>query len=218
VAPSASFLLASLERNRAIDRSSQVLSVANSVAIPSEGLSALPGAADEARFITRMFPHSLALVDRDATLENLRASITGANILHFSGHTVANAEYPELSRLFVSDGHNGAAPIYARDLRLFDVVALRLVVLASCSGVSGPTSHSEAVLGIARGFLSAGVPTVIAARWEVADAATGRIMQHLYSGLAGGAQPIRALADAARQAIRSQEPPRAWAAWVLLGA
>jgi CHAT domain-containing protein len=218
IVPSAAFLLTALERHSQFDQSTRVLSIANSKEIEAEDLRALPGAAQEVEAIAQLFPNGRTLIDREATVDNVRARVAGASVLHFAGHTIANLEYPELSRLFLSDGADGAAAVFAEDLRTLDVAGLRLVVLASCKGLSEGQSSSEAILGIARGFLTAGVPNVVASRWEVADASASRMMRQFYAELARGTPARTALAVAARHAMRSREPPRAWAAWVYIGA
>ena len=170
---------------------------------PSSGLKALGFAANR----DRVFSGDLA---------NYR-------IVHFATHGIINSERPELSgivlSLFDSEGRsqNGF-------LRLHDIYNLRLaadlVVLSACSTGLGKDVRGEGMIGLTRGFMSAGASGVIASLWKVDDDATAELMKHFYAGMfQKGLPAAAALRDA--QLVMSQQKrwqsPYYWAGFVIQG-
>ena len=58
------------------------------------------------------------------------------------------------------------------DLSSLPLRGLRLAVLAACGSADGPVALGGASLSLARPFLSAGVPNVVASLWPVSDRAS----------------------------------------------
>jgi CHAT domain-containing protein len=118
---------------------------------------------------------------------------------------------------------SGDGILTALEVTHLDLRGCRDVVLSACSTAMGEWSSGEGVLGLAQAFQVAGARSVLAALWDVGDAATQRFMQGYYESLAvagsGGART--ALRDAQHRlrreppAGRSETPARHWAAFVV---
>ena len=61
--------------------------------------------------------------------------------------------------------------------------------------------RGEGVFSLARPFLAAGVPTVVASLWDVDDRSTAELMDRLYDRLAAGVRPSQALRESKRSMI-----------------
>jgi CHAT domain-containing protein len=73
-----------------------------------------------------------------------------------------------------------------------------LVVLSACQTAVGKESRGEGLLGLARAFMYAGAPRVIASLWKVDDAATTDLMASFYRALLGGRSSSSAALRAAK--------------------
>jgi CHAT domain-containing protein len=95
-----------------------------------------------------------------------------------------------------------------------------VVVLSACSTAGGKNVPGEGVIGLARAFMYAGAPRVVASLWQVNDLATSELMKRFYHGvLIQGLTPAAALHAAQRQlaAIPRWSSPYFWAPFVLQG-
>ncbi len=114
--------------------------------------------------------------------------------IHFVAHATASVTSPLDSAVVLSRDHGeaGAYKLYARDV-LKQGLHADLVTLSACYG-SGLRDYSgEGLVGLAWAFLRAGSHEVIGAMWEVSDASTPQLMDHLYGGLTKGIEPDEAL-------------------------
>jgi CHAT domain-containing protein len=59
------------------------------------------------------------------------------------------------------------------------------VVLSACNTGRGEIK-AEGVLGLARGFLSAGAAAAVVSLWSVEDGSTASLMEHMYTQIAQG--------------------------------
>ena len=95
-----------------------------------------------------------------------------------------------------------------------------LVVLSACQTALGKQIEGEGVIGIARAFMYAGAPRVVATLWEVNDAATAELMKLFYRGVLIENRPPAAALRAA-QLEMSRNPrwasPYYWAGFVVQG-
>jgi len=153
----------------------------------------------------------------------LDGALRGHRIVHFATHGVIDSERPALTGLVLSllDEHGNAQNGY---VRLADIYNMRLdadlVVLSACQTALGKEIKGEGLVGLARAFMYAGAPRVVATLWEVNDAATSALMTRFYRGvLREQRSPAAALREA--QLEISHDPrwsaPYYWAGFVIQG-
>ena len=222
IAPSISLLMDSSSRVNDSVRSTgpRVLIVGNP-AINRRiypGLPNLDGAEAEAMDVAGQHPGADLLIKQHATKAEFLRLLRQAEMVHFAGHAVANAEYPWLSRLlFAPEADPGSDTLFAHELAGEHLNDLQLVVLAACGTGKGAGVRGEGVLSLARPFIAAGARTVIASLWDVSDRDTQALFRAFYKGLQSGAVPAVALRDAQVAALHGQDPhgrsPTNWAAF-----
>jgi len=226
VAPSAALFLAARARQRQLaEQSPSVLALGDpspdSELYPT--LRPLAAAREEARLVARSYGRREVLVGERATREALLTKAGDYSVLHFAGHAVNNLVDPSRSSLALAHGSNGDQPgaVFAYELAPAHFDRTRLVVLAGCGTGSGPASPGAGTISLARAFLAARVPSVVASFWPVADGRTLELMTALHAGLAGGEEPAAALRTAQLSLLRSRDPdlrsPSTWAAFGALG-
>jgi CHAT domain-containing protein/tetratricopeptide (TPR) repeat protein len=212
-APSVSVLAEAARRPKPAD--GPALIVGNPTPMP-RNLSALPGAETEARAIAQTL-NVQPLIGAQATESKVKEQLDRASLLHFATHgvvprTAAGGLESWLALVPDSneDGQLTIAEIFDRKLQA------RLAVLSACDTGRGTVS-GEGVIGLARAFLKAGVPTVVASLWKVPDEPTALMMQAFYAERAAGKDAATALRSAMLQ-VRAQYPgPQNWAAFVAIG-
>jgi len=95
-------------------------------------------------------------------------------------------------------------------------------VLAACETGNQYVPGSEGVTSLARAFLAAGVPTVVASLWSVDDRTTADLLDAFHRRLWDGEDPVDALREAQLGMLRGTDAagrsPRAWAAFEVIGA
>lgn len=184
------------------------------------GLPPLRQAEKEAQAIAALFGVP-ALIGAAATETALREGVARAGVLHIAAHGQLNATAPLFSRLVLAaqddldtrqDGMLEVHEIYGLDLR-----RASLVVLSACQSQLGARSLGDDIVGLARAFMHAGSPAVLASLWPVDDAATAALMTSFYGHLRQGVGSAAAL-RAAQLELRKRYPdPYHWAAFVLTG-
>ncbi len=224
VAPSATLFLWALERDRrlVLHQTPTVLAVGNPLFDPSlaPSLPPLPSAEAEARSLAGLFPGSELVLGKEATREAFLAAAGRHELIHFGGHAVVNEESPLLSYLLMSpSGQGDHGLLYAHELYGVRLASTRLVTLAGCRTADGPVG-SEGVLSLARAFLAAGVPSVVASLWDIDDARAAGFFRRFYPYLLAGRDPSTALrsAQVAMLSNRSTAAPANWAAVEIIGA
>ena len=192
---------------------SRALIVAVPTAKTPDGQSApfLPDAADEGLIVERRFHNAKFLQDKDATIAAVRTQLASANIFHFAGHGIAS---PGQTGLLLADGTLTYASIQGADLS-----QMQLAVLSGCDTIGDLDGTEYNPDSLVRLFASAGVPRVVASRWNVDSAATKEFMELFYQHLLGGEIAIEALRNA-REKLRTYEAtkhPYYWAAFTEFG-
>lgn len=195
-------------------------------------LGPLPDTADEARQVAKAFGGKsrlrLGAQFTDADFQE-SPEVSGADVILLATHGVLGVSscFAEPS-LLTSLGATGDGLIEAS--RVLDrKLQARLVILSACDTAggrapggagSGLANGGEALSGLVRGFLYAGVSDVLATEWKV-DSATSAA--EVTSFLAAAAKPGATLADSLASAQRglygSAETahPFYWAAFILVG-
>ncbi|MFP5248088.1 MAG: CHAT domain-containing protein [Thermoanaerobaculia bacterium] len=218
IAPSANVLMAAAARQRVLAPSRiSALIVTPATSVTSAGAEVLLAASRvEAQGVAQQHRSPVLLDGAAATREAFVARAAGARVIHFGGHSVLDREaVPHL--LFASGG-----ALYAEDIRALHLDATRLVVLAACdSGSDLAASDTQGISSLARAFLAAGVPTVVASYWDVDDSAAGRLSRRLHTFLGRGYDPAAALRLAQLQSLTSSDARSrnvsSWAPFVVIG-
>jgi len=95
----------------------------------------------------------------------------------------------------------------------------RLAILSACSTGTGETGGPVNPESLVRGFLWAGVPRVVATRWQADAETSAALMQDFYSAILSGSGAAQALQRSA-SAVRSRSGtahPYFWAGFQLFG-
>jgi CHAT domain-containing protein/cytochrome c-type biogenesis protein CcmH/NrfG len=175
-------------------------------------LPALPEAESEVRDAAGAFPDATLLLGDSVSAAAVEKKLPEAGVFHFSGHAIVSAVD---AGLVLPNRGNGDV-LWASYLSADKLRGCRLAVLSACSTAKmADDADSSSVMASA--FLAAGVPQVIAARWDVDSRAAGVFMRSFYRGLASGLPVGHSLSAAAGQ-LRSDPRmahPYYWAAFDL---
>jgi hypothetical protein len=140
----------------------------------------------------------------DATLEDVRSALMGAEVFHFTGHGA-------LVERQAADGSVAGVGTIALDDQRVDAEALgvnmrgagvRLAVLGGCE--TGRRDGQSIWSGVAPGLIRAEVPAVVAYQLTVSEEGARAFNGAFYTALVGGAPIERALA-AGRLAVFNQD-------------
>jgi len=213
--PSATFLAALRRQPPAADRgAARVLAAAG---LTDGRGQPLPGAAAEVAWLAGRFAGVVAVVDSTASAPFGGQDPAIFDLLHVAAHAETDAERPwNCALVFGAPG----SPARLRAGEVADLrLSARLAVLASCGSAGGALISGEGMVGPAAGFLAAGVPTVLATLWPVADRDALAFTQRFYGELADGCTAAVAL-QRTQQWLRGRPQtarPASWAGYVLLG-
>ena len=190
------------------------------------GLERLVSSRREAAAISALAPEKQRweALDFDARLAAVQdPKLADFRIVHFATHGLMNSRDPRLSGLVFSLVDRQGRPQNGF-LRADEVANLKLgadlVVLSACQTALGKELRGEGLLGLARGFMYAGAPRVIASLWRVADSATTDLMSSFYQALLGSGVPAsEALRSAKLKLMRNplRSAPYYWAGFSLEG-
>lgn len=223
VAPSIRVYVESRRRDRAIARGAgNVLVVAAPEFDTAIDPTLLPLTAGKTEAsIAGIFPGRV-LRGREATQKAFLETAPEFEVVHFGGHSVVNVEHPLLSQmLFAKDPADPSRGVlYSGDVLRQHFPRTRLVVLASCGSAFGKISRTEGVENLARPFLAAGVPTVVASLWSVEDQVTADFFVRFYRNLKQGFDVAGALQATQIESLNQAGPaasPRVWGAFEVIG-
>ncbi|MBI5168265.1 MAG: CHAT domain-containing protein, partial [Candidatus Eisenbacteria bacterium] len=171
----------------------------------------LDAVATEAEAIAKAFPDAHVLMGSEATAGRFLALAGEAPWIHFAGHGGWRADAPLESGLRLADRWLLAGELAEHPL------AARWVTLSACHTARALVRPGEEWFGLARSFLLAGAGAVVAAQWDVDDAATAELMARLYARLGAGVPIAQALSQTQRQLHAAGVHPLDWAGFVTLG-
>jgi CHAT domain-containing protein/tetratricopeptide (TPR) repeat protein len=166
----------------------------------------------------------LSALDFDASRATAtKAALNQYRFVHIASHGLLNSLHPELSGLVLSTVDRAGKP---QDgfLQTTDVYNLSLnadlVVLSACQTALGTEVRGEGLVGLARAFMYAGSPRVVASLWTVPDVSTSELMTRFYRGmLVEKLRPAAALRQAQLSIWKEHRwaRPYYWAAFTLQG-
>lgn len=171
---------------------------------PVDRYPSLPNVEHEIEAIRQRFPARTMTVRTGADASPSAYRHIGPErfaLIHFAAHAEANRERPLDSAVILSK-QDDEFKLYARDV-LATQLRAGLVTVSACESAGAKAYAGEGLVGFAWAFLHAGAKNVIAGLWKADDGSTARLMEQMYTGIAAGAAPDRALHDAKLGLIHS---------------
>jgi tetratricopeptide (TPR) repeat protein len=175
------------------------------VAVGGEGLESV---MTEAEAVAATLPGATMLAGAEATAERFLHLAQRASWVHFAGHGVFQAGRSGLrlhDRWVLSEELDGLG------------LAARCVALSACQTARALLRPGTEWFGLPRSLLLAGAGAVLAAQWDVNDAATARFMSGMYAALARGASLGEAVASIQAAHAAAGAHPIDWAGFTVLG-
>jgi len=165
----------------------------------------------EVQGLREILPRRLFFVGSEAREDKLRRYGQTAGKLHIAAHGIFRSDNPMFSSLKLGDSW----------LNLFDIFNLQLgaelTVLSACETGMSAVWEGDELLGLARGFLYAGTPSLLVSLWTVNDRSTAKLMRRFYEGLQRGLSKARALREAVLTVKAEFSHPYYWAPFILMG-
>lgn len=184
-------------------------------------LNDLPYARKEVSRVSQIMGGD-SFLDKQATKENFIAVSEPYGLLHLAMHTLINDTSPMMSKLVFYDSPDDSLSPY---LNLYEIYGMNFkakqVTLSACNTGSGSFNRGEGIMSLARGFLFAGVPSIVMTLWEVQDESGSMLMQKYYQLLNDGLPKDIALQqaklDVLKHANMAKAHPFYWSSYVLSG-
>lgn len=170
-----------------------------------------PEISTEVNMLKEIYSDTIALINENATLSNLRAQSANCRILHLASHGVVRPDNPLFSYLKLADGELSFYNTF--DLKL----EAELVTLSACHTGINKVFPGDDLHGLMRGFLYAGTPAMVVSLWEANDKATREFMSYFYKEFFAGKSKRSALCEAQRKMLLKWKHPYYWAAFILIG-
>ncbi|HSD46370.1 MAG TPA: CHAT domain-containing tetratricopeptide repeat protein, partial [Pyrinomonadaceae bacterium] len=201
-APSAVVLLQCLDRPRPKLKSALLLGVAD---------EHIPRVDEELHVLDNLFTKVKRFSNAAATTEALTQNSSDVDVLHLACHAQFRSDNPLFSSLKLANGWFTARDAYRLQLKS------ALVTLSACETGMNAVTPGDELMGLTRGFLSAGSPTVMMSLWTIDDEATTELMSSFYRELIATQSCAAALRAAQIKLLKERPHPFFWSPFVLVG-
>jgi CHAT domain-containing protein len=185
-------------------------------------LSPLKGAKEEVKNLQNIYygDYRFAVDANEAAFKQQIKE--GYAIIHLAMHGLFDDKSPEHSSLAFSETPDTTEDNF---FHTYEIAQSRtnaqLVVLSACETAVGQQQAGEGTMSIARYFIYAGVPAIIATRWQVNDQTTAIIMQQFYQNLYDGIPVHKAMQQAQllylQHAKGTAQHPFFWSPYINIG-
>jgi CHAT domain-containing protein len=171
-----------------------------------------PRAREEALALANLFPNTTKLLNEQASRSDLSEQAANSQVVHLACHGQFRIDNPSFSSLQLADGW-----LTVRDIYQLNLNSCELVTLSACETGVNYLAPGDEWIGLARGFFSAGSPSLLVSQWIVHDETTAGLMIDFYSRFQKGEGPASALRSAQLQLLNEKPHPYFWAPFVILG-
>lgn len=158
-----------------------------------------------------------------ATKKNYLDNAENFGIIHFATHGLINDTSPLQSKLmfFPSAASDEENSLSAYELYNHQLNA-EMVVLSACNTGGGKLYNGEGIISLSRGFMYAGVPSVVMTLWEVDDLSGSILMKSFYTYLSQGKDKDVALRMAKLDYLNNSTQfykfhPSFWSSYLVIG-
>ncbi len=171
----------------------------------------IPFVVEEVKKLKKVMTENLTLIDQKATFNNFKRNAENFDVIHLACHGQFRKDNPMFSSLKLADGF-----LTVRDIGELKLNA-GLVVLSACETGLNKILAGEELLGLTRGFLSAGALSLILTLWTVNDQAAQELIIRLYENLQKGETISESLRNAQCNLIKQNSHPYLWSPFFLTG-
>ncbi|MEO8573458.1 MAG: CHAT domain-containing tetratricopeptide repeat protein, partial [Pyrinomonadaceae bacterium] len=171
----------------------------------------IPLVNDEVTQLEKILPNATKISGKHATFASFQKNAGDFDLIHLACHGQFRHDNPMFSSLHLSDGWVTVRDVYANKLNA------RLVTLSACETGLAKVAAGAEILGLARGFLSAGANSLLLSLWTVNDHATAKLMAEFYSNLQRGTDVSASLRIAQQGFIDRGEHPYYWSSFFVIG-
>ena len=186
----------------------------------ADALPPLPDAVREAENISLQFTTPLLLTGKQASASTVLRLLPQAELFHFAGHALSS---PVHSGLLLAPDNSIGSPESARlgpeKLNPALLRKCQVAVLSACATGKDQYGEIGSAENIARSFLQARVPNVVASLWQIDSASTSNFMNAFYVRLLRGETVSESLRQTARdmREVHATSHPYFWAAFEAFG-
>ncbi len=182
----------------------------------------LKGTAKEVQAISKHFNGTFDFSET-ATKENFVKKANDYGILHLAMHGKPDMAQPKYAHLIFSNTIEDTPSSHL--LYHYEVANLKMkaqmAVLSACETGVGKAIEGEGVMSLGRGFMYAGIPSVVMSYWKMNDLSTSQLMPMFYEKLAKGMRKDVALHEAKieylENATMENAHPFYWAGFIGIG-
>lgn len=171
----------------------------------------IPQAEREARELGKTLSDSNVLTGRKASFDAFTANASRCDLIHLACHGQFRPDNPMFSSLHLADGWVTVQDVCSRRLKA------SLVTLSACETGMSEVAAGDELLGLVRGFLSAGAASLVVSLWTVNDRAALTLMRQFYKELTSGHSAAASLRLAQLQLIHRGEHPYLWSPFIAIG-
>jgi CHAT domain-containing protein len=165
----------------------------------------------EIEILDGIFQKSKKFTGEKATFAAFTKNAPHFDVLHLACHGNFRPENPLFSSLHLADGWITVRDICSQNLKA------EIVTLSACETGLNKIFAGDEILGLARGFLSAGASSLVLSLWTVNDEAATELMSNFYKELRKGKTAAEALKIAQGNFIARGLHPYFWSPFALIG-
>ncbi len=170
-----------------------------------------PAIEQEVRALAALLAEAQVLLGEEATSSAVTASMKEASLIHLACHAVFRYDNPIFSSLRLQNSWLTFLDIWNLEVKA------SLLTLSACQTGVNKICPGDELIGLMRGFLCAGVPSLVVSLWAVNDASTTMLMREFYARLRKGWSKRQALREAQLMTRHVYEHPYYWAPFILMG-
>lgn len=161
-------------------------------------------------------------LDNKATEANFKKLASRYSLVHLAMHAIIDDEDPANSRLVFTHMAGSAEDNMLYSYETYNMeLNTDLLVLSACKTGTGRIQKGEGMLSLTRGFIFAGVKSIVTSLWTVNDKSGAVFFGFFYKNLAQQQSKSAALKKASMDYLQSVDNIRAhpyyWAGFALIG-
>jgi|GEM_PF-1130410 len=162
------------------------------------------------------------LLEMQATERQFKELAGKYKVVHLATHGFVDDQHPMLSKIAFTPLTDSLEDNFLHTSELYNMsLNAELVVLSACNTGTGRLVRGEGIISLSRGFIYAGVPSLLMTLWSVNDQSTSQLIQEFFKGLKAGQTKDEALRNARLHYLETADEnlahPYYWAAFVGIG-